>query len=59
MVGQSIAGVLSQLCGLVVLGVCTSVAEACALIRKSPPRLLVLDVELGGEIYREAADLHR
>lgn len=59
MVGQSIAGVLSELAGLVVLGVCTSVTEACALIRQSPPHLLVLDVELGGESYRDAADLHR
>ena len=59
MVGQSIAGVLSELAGLVVLGVCTSVTEACALIRQSPPCLLVLDVELGDESYRDAADLHR
>ena len=59
MVGQSIAGVLSELAGLVVLGVCASVAEACALIRQSPPQLLVLDVELGGESYRDAADLHQ
>jgi DNA-binding NarL/FixJ family response regulator len=58
MVGQSIAGVLSELAGLVVLGVCASVAEACALIRQSPPQLLVLDVELGAENYRDAADLH-
>ena len=58
MVGQSIAGVLSELAGQVVLGVCASVAEACALIRQSPPQLLVLDVELGGENYRDAADLH-
>ena len=58
MVGQSIAGVLSELGGLVVLGVCASVEEACALIRQSPPQLLVLDVELGAESYREAVDLH-
>ena len=30
--------------------------EVVALIRVSPPRLLVLDVELGGECYRGAAD---
>ena len=41
--GQGIAGVLSELAGLVVLGVCTSVEGACILIRGSPPRLVVLD----------------
>ena len=59
MVGQAIAGVLAEVAGLEVLGVCRSVAEACALIRQRPPRLLVLDVELGGESYRDAAVLLR
>lgn len=60
MVGQAIAGVLSEVAGLTVVAVCTSVTEACAVIRRSPPRLLVLDVQLGGESYRPAADLlHR
>jgi DNA-binding NarL/FixJ family response regulator len=57
MVGQAIAGVLSEVAGLEVIGVCASVGEAGALIRATPPRLLVLDVELGGERYRDAADL--
>jgi DNA-binding NarL/FixJ family response regulator len=57
MVGQALAGVLSEVAGLMVIGVCASVGEASALIRANPPRLLVLDVELGGERYRDAADL--
>jgi DNA-binding NarL/FixJ family response regulator len=57
MVAQVIAGVLSEVAGLNVTGVCVSVQEAIALIHSSPPRLLVLDVELGGERYRDAVDL--
>jgi DNA-binding NarL/FixJ family response regulator len=57
MVAQAIAGVLSEVAGLTVLGVCTSVQEVIPLIRSSPPRLLVLDVELAGECYRDAVDL--
>jgi len=57
MVAQAIAGVLSEVAGLTVIGVCTSVQEVISLIRSSPPRLLVLDVELAGECYRDAVDL--
>ena len=57
MVGQAIAGLLSEVAGLQVTGVCASLAEAESLLRAHPPRLLVLDVELGGEPYRAAADL--
>ncbi len=57
MVGQAIAGLLSEVAGLHVSGVCASLAEAEALMRAQPPRLLVLDVELGGESYRDAVDL--
>ncbi|WP_296368494.1 response regulator transcription factor [Vulcanococcus sp. Clear-D1] len=56
MVGQAIAGVLSEVAGLNVTGVCVSVQEVVALINCSPPRLLVVDVELGGECYRDAVD---
>jgi DNA-binding NarL/FixJ family response regulator len=56
MVGQAIAGVMSEVAGLNVTGVCASVQEVVALIRVSPPRLLVLDVELGGDCYRDAVD---
>lgn len=59
MVAQAIAGVLSEVAGLTVLDVCTATAEACAVMRRSPPGLLVLDVELGGDSYRVAADLLR
>ena len=57
MVGQAIAGLLSEVAGLQVTGICASLAEAESLLRAQPPRLLVLDVELGGEPYRAAADL--
>ena len=57
MVAQAIAGVLSEVAGLAVLDVCTTTAEACAVIRRSPPGLLVLDVDLGDDSYRVAADL--
>ena len=57
MVGQAIAGLLSEVAGLQVTGVCASLAEAESLLRAHPPRLLVLDVELGGEPYRAAAEL--
>jgi DNA-binding NarL/FixJ family response regulator len=56
MVGQAIAGVLSEVAGLNVTGVCASVQEVVALIHVSPPRLLVADVELVGECYRDAVD---
>ena len=59
MVGQLIGGVLAEVVGLEVLGICTTTAEACALIRQRPPRLLVLDVDLRGESYRDAVDLLR
>ena len=56
MVGQSIAGVLSEVAGLNVLG-CCCMHDAKTLIQQRPPRLLVLDMGLGGACYREAADL--
>ena len=57
MVGQALGGVLAEVAGLDVLGVCSTSEAACALIRQCPPDLLVLDVELGGDNYRDAADL--
>ena len=42
-----------------VLPVYTSVAEACALIRRTPPRLLVLDLDPLPQGYRDAIDLLR
>ena len=60
MVAQVIAALLSELGGLTVLGVCSGVSDACALIAQQPPDLLVLDVDLGGDDYRDAAHLlHR
>ena len=57
MVAQSIGGVLSEVAGLRILGVCASVADAEALIRRSPPRLLVLDVALADAAYRDLVAL--
>jgi DNA-binding NarL/FixJ family response regulator len=57
MVGQAIAGVLADVAGLTVLGVCSTTAEACSAMRLRPPRLRVLEVNLGSENYRDAADL--
>jgi DNA-binding NarL/FixJ family response regulator len=57
MVGQAIAGILSEVAGFNVLGVCCTVDTACDLIRASPPDLLVIDVQLGGDSYRPAPDL--
>ena len=57
MVGQAIAGILSEVAGFNVLVVCCTVDTACDLIRASPPDLLVIDVQLGGYSYRPAADL--
>jgi len=60
MVAQSIAALLSELGGLSVLGVSSGVNDACALIKRQPPDLLVLDVDLGGDDYRDAVHLlHR
>ena len=59
MVAQAIAGVLAEVAGLEVIGICSTTAEACATMRQRPPRLLVLDVALGGDNYRQAVDLLR
>lgn len=59
MVAQALAGFLSEVAGLNVVAVCASVEEACAVIRSTPPRLLLVDVELGGASYRPAVDLLR
>lgn len=51
---------LSELGGLTMSGVCSTVRDASALIEEQPPDLLVLDVDLGGDDYRDAAQLlHR
>ena len=59
MVGQAIGGVIAEVAGLEVVGICQTTRAACSLIRQRPPHLLVLDVELGDDNYRDAADLLR
>jgi DNA-binding NarL/FixJ family response regulator len=59
LVAQAIAGVLEEVAGLTVQGICCTTAEACAAIQQRPPRLLVLDVMLGGDDYRQAVELLR
>ena len=59
MVAQALGGFLSEVAGLNVVAVCTCVEEACHAIRCTPPRLLLVDVELGGVSYRPAVDLLR
>jgi two-component system invasion response regulator UvrY len=53
MVAQAIAGVISEVAGCEVVGVCIAVPEACALIKQRRPQLLVLDVELADGSYCE------
>jgi DNA-binding NarL/FixJ family response regulator len=54
MVAQSIAGVLTEVAGLDVAGVCVSVDEATVLMRSALPELLVLDARLGADAHRLA-----
>lgn len=57
LLGQAVAGVLAEVAGFNVQTLCASVAEACLLIRCTPPGLLVLDPESAGDSYRDAVDL--
>ena len=56
---QAVGGVLTEVAGLDVLGVCFAAVDVCALMQQRPSRLLVLDVDPGDEGYRDAADLLR
>jgi DNA-binding NarL/FixJ family response regulator len=57
MVGQALAALLREVAGVQVLGACSSVQECSSLIAKHKPNLLVVDVKLKGENYRDAVDL--
>lgn len=55
LVAQAVGGLLSEMCGLELVAVCSSVADALLAIEKSPPDLLLLDVHLPGERWQDAA----
>jgi DNA-binding NarL/FixJ family response regulator len=53
--GQAIGGLLSEQCGLELVAVCSSVADALVLMEHSPPGLLLLDIFQPGEHWQDAA----
>ena len=55
LVAQAVGGLLSELCGLELQAICTSVSEGVAQMRASCPDLLILDLCLPGESWQEAA----
>ena len=57
LVAQAVGGLLSELCGLELQAICTSVREAVARMRESCPDLLILDLCLPGESWQEAAEV--
>lgn len=57
LVAQAIGGLLSEICGLQLQAVCTSVREAIETIRLSCPDLMILDLHLPGEDWRDVATL--
>lgn len=57
LVAQAVGGLLSELCGLELQAICTSVAEAVPRMRACPPDLLILDLCLPGESWQEAASV--
>ncbi len=58
LVGQAVGGLLAEHCGLELVGVFSSVAQAIAFINRAPPDLLLLDVHCQGdhgETWHDAA----
>lgn len=49
LVGQAVGGLLAEHCGLELVAVFSSVAQAIVFIENSPPDLLVLDVNCEGK----------
>jgi|APCry1669188879_1035177.scaffolds.fasta_scaffold17051_3 hypothetical protein len=54
LVGQAIGGLLREVCNLSTVVICSSVAEALMHMRQMPPDLLLLDVNLPGELWQDA-----
>jgi len=57
LVAQAVGGLLSELCGLELQAICTSVRDAVARMRDGAPDLLILDLCLPGERWQEAAEV--
>ena len=56
LVAQAVGGLLSEVCNFNQLSLCCTVAEAVRMIQQAAPDLLVLDVVLPGEHWRDASD---
>lgn len=56
LVAQAVGGLLAEVCRFSQLDLCCSVAEAVPVIEQTPPDLLVLDVVLPGEHWRDASN---
>ena len=59
LVGQAIGGLLREVCDLRSLLICGTVAEALPQMQQLPPDLLLLDVNLPGEAWQDAAEALR
>lgn len=55
LVAQAVGGLLSELCGFELVAVCHSVADAITQMQRDCPDLLILDVDLPGERWQDAA----
>jgi len=53
LVAQAVGGLLSEQCGLKLVGVCCSVQEALAVMEQAPPDLLLLDLNLPEERWQD------
>lgn len=56
-VGKAVGGLLAEHCGLELLAVFSSVAQALVFIENSPPDLLLLDVHCAGELGETWVDV--
>jgi DNA-binding NarL/FixJ family response regulator len=57
LIGQAIGGLLSELCGIELLALCATPAEAISTIASNPTDLLITDLDLAGESPDEAIAL--
>ena len=55
MVAQAIATVISIIADIQLIGIATSVGDACKLINEKPPDILILDINLGHGDHLEIA----